>query len=284
MFINNINKFLPKYQNMDKPYFLEMLDFSNTKEFDLIKLEKDYLLTLILIKFGDLYPKLIFKWGTCLNKVYFPYFRLSEDLDFTINHEGGRVSRKTLLNKYDTIFSEELQLLWIILDDKQKIDNYTIWVWTFTYDSIVNSRPQTIKIDISIKNKLQLDPILWNIQSIYSDYLLEEPIFDNYTINCIDIKESTAEKLRAWLTRSIPAIRDFFDIWYIKNNSDFDFNSQEFLKLVYIKLEESNFEYTLDNKKDILKKQIDIELKPVLNEEFDFNFEEIFEFILTFKK
>jgi len=47
---------------------------------------------------------------------------------------------------------------------------------------------------------------------------MEENIFDTHYINCIDLKESTAEKLRAALTRRTPAIRDFFDIWYIKYN------------------------------------------------------------------
>jgi hypothetical protein len=61
MFINKINIFLPQYENIEKNYFLEILNFSNKKNFDLIKLEKDFLLTLILIKFGKLFPDLIFK-------------------------------------------------------------------------------------------------------------------------------------------------------------------------------------------------------------------------------
>jgi len=111
-----------------------------------------------------------------------------------------------------------------IKDDRIKLDGYKLAMFTFEYKSIINNSIQTIKIDISLKNKLQLKPIHWKIQSIYIDNVLEESIFKEHFVNCIDIKESTAEKLRAALTRKNPAIRDFFDIWYIKNNSDFDFN------------------------------------------------------------
>ncbi len=85
MFINKIHIFLPQYEDITIEQFLEILEISNTRKFDRFKFEKDFLLTLILIKFGEKYGDLVFKWGTCLNKVYFPYFRLSEDLDFVLD-------------------------------------------------------------------------------------------------------------------------------------------------------------------------------------------------------
>lgn len=51
MFIDHINEFLPQYQNLSKEEFLAILKKSNTGKFDEYKLEKDFLLTLILIKF-----------------------------------------------------------------------------------------------------------------------------------------------------------------------------------------------------------------------------------------
>ena len=56
--------------------------------FDLATLEKDYALTWLLSgiysKDSKLADVLIFKGGTAIRKVYFPEWRLSEDLDFTI--------------------------------------------------------------------------------------------------------------------------------------------------------------------------------------------------------
>ena len=99
----------------------------------------------------------------------------------------------------------------------------------------------------------------------------------------MNLKEMLAEKIRASLTRTQPAIRDFFDVWYIKNNSNFDFNDEIFKKLVNIKLEEVGFKYTLEWNYEKLKKQVETDLKPVLNEKFDFDFNEIFKFVLSFK-
>lgn len=283
MFIKKINKYLPQYKNIEKQDFLNILDISNNRKFDLYKLEKDFLLTLILIKFWEKYSDLIFKWWTCLNKVYFPYFRLSEDLDFVINHEKWRTARKTLLRKYEIGFIEDLELLWLKLQSKKKVDEYRLAMFVFEYESIIDNTIQTIKIDISLKRNLRLTPVKWAIESIYKDKFLEEDIFGLHYINCIDLKESTAEKLRAALTRWVPAIRDLFDIWFIKNNSDFDFNDIDFIKLVEIKLAEVNYVYTLEKQKDNLKKQIETDLKPVLFSKSEFDFEGIYEFILWFK-
>jgi hypothetical protein len=43
--------------------------------------------------------------------VYFPYFRLSEDLDFVINKEIGRTAIQTLLKKYEEDFIKDLSIL-----------------------------------------------------------------------------------------------------------------------------------------------------------------------------
>lgn len=284
MYIKKIKTFLPDYENLEKEVFLWMLDISNKKSFESMKLEKDFLLTLILIKLWEKYPDLIFKWWTCLNKVYFPYYRLSEDLDFIINHNKWASARKTLLRKYENIFVEELKVLWLRLQSKDKGDSYKLALYVFEYTSIIDNSLGMIKIDISLKNNLELNAIPGEIQSIYIDKLLEEPFFWKHYINCIDLKESTAEKLRAALTRWKPAIRDFFDIWYIKNYSDFDFTNKKLLELIEIKLKEANYKYTLEENYDELEKQIETDLKPVLNDEFEFNLKETYDFILTFKK
>jgi len=54
----------------------------NTQGFKRDKLEKDFYLTAILHHLSKVMPEITFKGGTCLNKLYYPYFRLSEDLDF----------------------------------------------------------------------------------------------------------------------------------------------------------------------------------------------------------
>ena len=51
------------------------------------QIEKDYVLTWLLWGIAQselLYKSLIFKGGTVLKKAYFPDYRFSEDLDFTL--------------------------------------------------------------------------------------------------------------------------------------------------------------------------------------------------------
>lgn len=284
MYIKKINNFLKEYSNLSKEDFLNILKKSN-KDFPLDKVEKDFLLTIILIKFWQKYPDLIFKWWTCLNKVYFPYFRLSEDLDFVLNTELWARARKTLLKEYENNFIEDLKILWINLrEERTKYDSYKLAMFTFEYNSIIDNSTQTIKIDISLKNKLYIQAFSGEIKSFFKDVVLEENIFWAHFINCIDLRESIAEKLRASLTRTIPAIRDFFDIWYVKQFWNFDFEDKEFKKLLEIKLKEVDYKYTLEENFENLKKQVETDLKPVLNNDFSFDFEEIYKFILSFKK
>ena len=157
-------------------------------------------------------------------------------------------------------------------------------MYTFEYTSILDNSLQTIKIDISLKNNLQLDPVPKEIQAQFIEPVLEEKYFQIHTIHCINLQESLAEKLRAALTRWTPAIRDFFDIWYIKEHSDFNFKDQKFLDLVDIKLAEQEQKYSLDDHYENLVQQIETDLEPVLYKNFDFNFQEIYTFILTFKR
>lgn len=200
MFIENISAFLPKYGNITKEKFLTVLRHSNRQNFIETKLEKDFLLTLILIKFWESYPDLTFKGGTCLNKIYFPYFRLSEDLDYVIDFELGRLARTALLKRYEN-----------------------------------------------------------------------------------DFTESFAEKIRAAFTRKEPAIRDFFDIWFVKRYSEFDFDDVQFRALVRTKLSESEYQYTLDTNYALLQEQIATDLFPVLNDGYDFYFPGIYDFVSSFK-
>jgi len=68
-------------------------------------LEKDYALTWLLsgIYWEDskLRDILIFKGGTAIRKIYFPEWRLSEDLDFTIMQE---VDTSSLKQGFEEVF------------------------------------------------------------------------------------------------------------------------------------------------------------------------------------
>ena len=60
-------------------------DIANKTGFDLSMIEKDYYITEFFKELQN-YPNiwLMFKGGTCLNKIYLWYYRLSEDIDFSV--------------------------------------------------------------------------------------------------------------------------------------------------------------------------------------------------------
>ena len=59
-------------------------------------LEKDYHLTKILHRISEKKIKdLVFKGGTCLNKCYLGFYRLSEDLDFVYNRDVKSIKKTT---------------------------------------------------------------------------------------------------------------------------------------------------------------------------------------------
>jgi len=71
--------------HQDKDKFRDLVDRAATLAgFYAPLMEKDYYLTFILSQISDLSADLIFKGGTCLNKIYYSYYRLSEDLDFSL--------------------------------------------------------------------------------------------------------------------------------------------------------------------------------------------------------
>jgi hypothetical protein len=66
-------------------------------------IEKDYVLSWLLVAIAesDLRNALAFKGGTALKKSYYPDFRFSEDLDFTLCAD---LSHDDLVNKFETLF------------------------------------------------------------------------------------------------------------------------------------------------------------------------------------
>ena len=276
---------------------LKVFEKSNTSNFDKEKFEKDFYLTVLLNRITREIPEITFKGWTCLNRIYYPYFRLSEDLDFSISIEDPLVDTNGKRQKFAYHMRDKMKEICKImdrtLDDDDhhhkkaqwskllKTKDYTYLKYVLTYISIFSQKEQTIKIEVTYTNKQHIPWQDWAIHSIFIDPILEEPIFEAIDIKCLSLEEMMAEKIRAALTRQNPAIRDFFDIRYVKNQW-FDFSTIQ--DLIAHKIEESEGWYTIDGYYDVLKEQIKTDLEPVLGKEYpDFDFDQIYKFILSLK-
>lgn len=276
-FLSKIILLYPQIQLTEKS-FIDMLNAKVWDGFLVHKVEKDFLLTALLVKIGEKYPELIFKGGTCLNKCYFPYFRLSEDLDFVLIADVGRDTRKKILEDWKMELMKFTQIFWWAWVDKRtKYNEDQQWLFEFSYISLLDESLQTIKIDISLKEKLEKSPVPKKIQSLFVDSVFWWEIFPEKEIFCMDLDEIIAEKIRAALTRT--AIRDYFDLYYIVEQTGRDFS--ELTELITIKLAEVNFAYR--DGYEILKKQVETDLRPVLRDMMGFDFDTMWRFVQSFK-
>lgn len=276
----------------NKDEFLKILERTSAQTgFPLRLLEKDYYITVILSGINELSNNLVFKGGTCFSKIYYSYYRLSEDLDFTLKLSTDNATRSVRRNAIKPIkevirpflkrFNMSIQNL-----DKAGHRESTQYIYYFDYDSAVLNKKESIKLEIGLRFN-PLRPIA--TQQVNHKFLhpfTKEPLFDAGSVNCLVLKELVAEKLRASATRKIIASRDFYDLGFLLRE-EFNFSDKEQLELFRKKLEEDGFSSDLskyrvnlgrtDKEIDEMISRIEDELLPVLTleEQKSFNMPKI---------
>lgn len=282
----------------DKEDLIKFLDITNKTGFDKEKFEKDFYLTIILDRISKKIPEINFKWWTCLNKIYFPYFRLSEDLDFSLSVENEFVNTNWKRENFAQFFREKLkelsQTMWRKLNDDKfhhkkaqwneelKNKEYTYLKYIINYPSIYETEDQEIKIELTYTTKQYFTSIYKPVQSLFIDPILEENIFKELNIKCLDLQEMVTEKCRACLTRRKPAIRDFFDLRYLQSQWIDILANKEIIKA---KCDEvSDRERTSQNQYEELERQIQTHLLPVANNLYGFNLKDIYDKMINLQK
>jgi len=205
-------------------------------------MEKDYYLTLILSKVNEFFDDLILKGGTCLNKIYYSYYRLSEDLDFSMRlpdyttTRGGR--RKCIQPIKDNIeyFAKQLDMR-IEGAENAGRDESKQYIYYFVYDPVTMPSKQTIKFEIGLRFNPSLEVETKSIQHKFLHAFTDEPLFDGGKVNCLSLNEIVSEKLRAAALRLKIAPRDFYDLDFILRNG-FGLTNKEIMELFKNKLEE----------------------------------------------
>lgn len=238
----------------DKEEFLKILERTSAQTgFPLRLLEKDYYITIILSKINELNEDLIFKGATCLSKVYYSYYRLSEDLDFTLKLHAKNPTRTTRSNAMKPIkenlkaflknFGMSIEGL-----DKAGHRESTQYIYYLDYDSVVLSKKESIKLEVGLRFNPLIPAVFKRVNHKFLHPFTKEPLFDAGSVNCLALKELVAEKLRAAATREVIAGRDFYDLGYLLKEK-FDFKDKELLSLFKKKLEEDGFSSDLEKYK-----------------------------------
>jgi predicted nucleotidyltransferase component of viral defense system len=237
--------------------FIKILErASKKKEFLLPLLEKDYYLTLILSRVHELSEDLIFKGGTCLNKVYYAYYRLSEDLDFSMklpSYEATRAQRRKCIQPIkDNIVNFAIRL-------GMKIDDLTNsgrneskqYVYNLVYQSVLRPIKAKIKFEIGLRFNPLASIEKRQVQHNFLHPFTGEPLFDGGKVFCLSLNELASEKLRAAANRKKIAPRDFYDLDFLLRNK-FDLANRDVMVLFKKKLAEDKADT------DLLKYRINL--------------------------
>ena len=180
-------------------------------------IEKDYVITWILLALADssLRDSLAFKGGTALKKIYFPDYRYSEDLDFTLTQQIANDKLLEKLNEVLNILAKEQGFQFAVPEEKieERSDSLTVYVnFVGPLQARLNSR--SVKVDFTLSEKLVFPIEEKEIHSPYSDVISRS--FPAYALD-----EVLVEKLCAIIGRTEP--RDIYDVNYLFGINDIDF-------------------------------------------------------------
>ena len=227
----------------DKDKFRDLVDrTASLTGFYAPLMEKDYYLTFILSRINGLCEDLIFKGGTCLNKIYYSYYRLSEDLDFSMRlpeYTTTRGNRRKCIQLVKDNIASFSKNLGFRLEGAEKAgrNESKQYVYYFVYGPVTLPSEQTIKFEIGLRFNPILKPELKTVQHKFLHPFTGEPLFDAGKVNCLSLNEIVSEKLRAAALREAIAPRDFYDLDFILRH-DFNLADKEVVNLFKKKLEE----------------------------------------------
>lgn len=168
-------------------------------------IEKDYVITWLLLALADskLKDAVVFKGGTALKKIYFPDYRYSEDLDFTVVKE---TTADTLIDALQVALDKlekDQAFQFAILPERieKRNDSVTAYV-NFVGPLQARLDSRDIKMDFTLSEKLIFPVKTLAIHSGYSDTV-------NKNIATYALEEILTEKLCAIIGRTEP--RDVYD-------------------------------------------------------------------------
>lgn len=279
------------FHKKEKDFLEAIRKTSQNSGFSEILIEKDYYCSLLLKEIFRIkdYPfswptQVVFKGGTLLNKCYAGFYRLSEDLDFSISDKPktSRKQRSSLAKKSKEHVIDAVKKL--SLDFSKEFEGHNenrLYSAEITYHSLITGIKNTIKIEFGIHEKV------WERESLMAKTLLknpltQKPIVPDFNVQGLSLKEAYSEKIRAALSREKPAIRDIFDIHYaIKKRliagDRCYIKIHDISPMLKYKLKTLNCQIDLsDERKKEFLSQMETELKPVLRQKDfeEFNFEQ----------
>ena len=162
-------------------------------------------------------------------------------------------------------------------------NNSTQYVFEISYPSFISGKDEKIKLEVGLRQLPLEKPSLVKIKHFYQDPFTREDLIPANEILSLTFREAVAEKLKAAISRRDPAIRDFYDLWYIAEYG-FDFADDRFVRIFQQKLHDDNFNTSYypdfgltQDVINLLQSQIEGDLIPVIRTGETFDLEKVFD-------
>jgi predicted nucleotidyltransferase component of viral defense system len=257
----------------DQPeFFREALAYTaRSTEFDPRFIEKDYFCSVVLQYIDSVAASLVFKGGTCLAKVHAGFYRLSEDLDFSIPVpvDVTRAQRSRLARPLGSLLADVASQLPGVSLRKPLTgaNNSTQYNAVLAYGSVFGGEGE-IKFEVALREPLLTPAVRGIVNTLLLDPISGENALETFRVSCLSPIETMAEKIRAALCRREAAIRDFYDIHHAVSERGLDLDDEALLELVRAKIsiDAGNVPDCSAERLGILKPQGPAELGSVIRE------------------
>ena len=196
--------------------------------------ERDYCIAWFLIGLASnrLRDLVAFKGGTALKRMYFPDYRFSEDLDFTLTKPA---SFEKILEHLATLHRDVAARSGVTFAvvPKSHVEHergHTLFL-SYSGPWPVVSQVKRVKVDVTISEKIVFDLEERGVDTSCAEYDLP----DHGTLRVYSLQEIATEKIVALLDKARTEPRDLYDMWHLIDS--FGLNLDEVQNAVHQKLE-----------------------------------------------
>jgi len=235
-------------------------------------IEKDYFCSVALEYLAGECGSLTFKGGTCLSKIHGSFYRLSEDLDFSIPTavDSARGERRRSAEPLRQALGRVEERLpgFRVAETLRGFNNSTQYNAVLSYESLVDGHVEPVSIEVGVREPNMTETAQGAARTVLLNPIGGQALLDTYPVAALSYLEAMAEKVRAALCRSEVAIRDFFDVDHAVRNAGFDPAQAGFADLVGRKLAipRTPAPDLSDERIGQLERQVEAQLRPVLRE------------------
>jgi predicted nucleotidyltransferase component of viral defense system len=236
-------------------------------------IEKDYYCSVAL---ADLCAaddtEIVFKGGTCLSKVHADFFRLSEDLDFSLSTptDASRSQRSRRLDGFKRYFAAISQRCESFQIDQplRGFNSSLQYGARLAYRSVISGQDDYLKVEVSVREPVVEPHATLPARTVLLDPFRKAAAVEPFAARVLTAREAYAEKLRAALSRRDPAIRDFFDLDHAFAAGNVSASDVTLIQLLRDKLAiPANEPVDVSAAKLAqLRAQVDTDLRPVIRE------------------